>query len=552
MPWFGDHRHMQVGYNSQRPEQIRRQIEDMISRGIDGVILDWYGPADFTNVTALGVMAEAEKHSGFTFAIMVDKGAVTLSRCAGCSDQQSLVHLVQYVEQTFAPSPAYARVNGRPLIAEFEIDLHYRVDWDAVAAAAASNPMFIFQNGPGFTHVRSNGGYAWVRASDPTYGMNYLKKFYEAADAAAGEYAIGGVYKGFNDTLASWSLNRVMKQQCGQTWLETFAKINSYYNGGHPLDAIQLVTWNDYEEGTELETGIDNCVSISARQAGGSLRWQLSGDESTIDHYQIYISANGRDLMPLNSMSPGSRSLNLASYSLPAGNYVAYVQAIGKPGLTNQISHGVKYTVKAPPDPTPDPPPTPAPPPPVPNPPPAPAPTPMTLTASPSNLSVLRGKNAVSMVTIDPGSGVLRSRVALSCSNLPEGTTCSFSRLYFDQQKKRMVTTLTISTTGSRTAAVHARLSGSRLQYAMLMPGIGIGGLVFAGGRQNRKRLKAALLLGIAAILLLATVACGGVPVAGSSNAALEASTPPGVFTIAVNGNCGTGRSSTPITLRVR
>jgi ABC-type xylose transport system substrate-binding protein len=34
---------MNVGYRSDDPAQVHRQIEDMISRGIDGVIIDWRG-----------------------------------------------------------------------------------------------------------------------------------------------------------------------------------------------------------------------------------------------------------------------------------------------------------------------------------------------------------------------------------------------------------------------------------------------------------------------------------------------------------------------------
>src|SRR6476620_8565872 len=56
MPWFGDPRHMNVGYNSQDPAQIHRQITDMISRGIDGVIIDWYGFRD--TVTNQNTLAE--------------------------------------------------------------------------------------------------------------------------------------------------------------------------------------------------------------------------------------------------------------------------------------------------------------------------------------------------------------------------------------------------------------------------------------------------------------------------------------------------------------
>src|SRR4029077_11852247 len=43
MVWFGGSNHMNVGYNSADAGQVHSQITDMISRGIDGVIIDWYG-----------------------------------------------------------------------------------------------------------------------------------------------------------------------------------------------------------------------------------------------------------------------------------------------------------------------------------------------------------------------------------------------------------------------------------------------------------------------------------------------------------------------------
>ena len=44
MLWFGPPNHMNVGYSSTDPVQVHNQIADMISRGIDGVVIDWYGP----------------------------------------------------------------------------------------------------------------------------------------------------------------------------------------------------------------------------------------------------------------------------------------------------------------------------------------------------------------------------------------------------------------------------------------------------------------------------------------------------------------------------
>ena len=54
--WFGQSNHMNVGYKSNDPAQVKRQIEDMISRGIDGVIVDWYGPNNFVDQATQLVM----------------------------------------------------------------------------------------------------------------------------------------------------------------------------------------------------------------------------------------------------------------------------------------------------------------------------------------------------------------------------------------------------------------------------------------------------------------------------------------------------------------
>ena len=83
MVWFGGSSHMNVGYSSTDAGQVTRQINDMISRGINGVIIDWYGPGSSTDQAVQLVMAESEKHPGFTFAIMVDQGAIKWDSCKG-------------------------------------------------------------------------------------------------------------------------------------------------------------------------------------------------------------------------------------------------------------------------------------------------------------------------------------------------------------------------------------------------------------------------------------------------------------------------------------
>src|SRR5215472_4913258 len=342
--WFGGSNHMNVGYSSTDPKQIHRQITDMISRGIDGVIIDWYGPNNSVDQATKLVMAEAEAQRGFTFAIMVDQGAIKWDSCSGCSPEQALISQLQYLEQTYFPSPAYMTLQGQPAVTNFNIDLAYSINWDNVRASLSTQPAFLFQNDNGFTHVLSQGSYSWVMPTTSDYGIGYLSNFYSTGMGTPNEQTVGATYKGFNDSLASWGSNRIMGQQCGQTWLQTFSAVNGLYHSGKQLPALQLVTWNDYEEGTEIESGIHNCVALSANISGNALRWITNGNASTIDHYVAYISTDGQRLMPLGTSRPGTDSLNLCSYGIPNGNYVLYVQAMGKSSMRNQMSGSVKYT----------------------------------------------------------------------------------------------------------------------------------------------------------------------------------------------------------------
>jgi hypothetical protein len=347
MPWFGGTNHMNVGYNSDDATQVHKQIDDMLSRGIQGMLIDWYGPtASRENGTSILVMQDAQTRGGaFVFAIMEDVGS--LKSCAntlGCSVTQKLISDLNYVNSEFEISPAYMRVGGRPVIAFFGVDL-YTIDWNLVRTSVLGNPLFIFRQSSAFTHTQSDGGFSWVgiASSSTDMGLGYLDNFYQTALKYPADYVFGSGYKGFDDTLASWGSNRIVNQQCGQTWLATMAESGKYYGLSDQLDAVQLTTWNDYEEGSEIETGIDNCVTISAAMSGARIMWSITGQQNTLDHYTVYISLDGENLMPLAKLSAGTYSLDLGTFGLPIGNYTLYVKAVGKPSIANHMSAAVNW-----------------------------------------------------------------------------------------------------------------------------------------------------------------------------------------------------------------
>jgi hypothetical protein len=231
--WFGQSNHMNIGYSETNAAQVQSQIDDMVSRGIDGAIIDWYGTDNSIDQATQLVMAAAESHPGFTFSIMIDQGAIEWYSCPGCSPQQALVNDLQYIEKTYFSSPAYMTIEGRPVVTNFNVSLSYpSVDWNAANASLSTHPVYIFENNNGFTAPLTDGSYAWVMPTTADYGMSYLTSFYDAGISYPNEQTVGAAYKGFNDTLAAWGSNRIMGQRCGQTWLQTFSELNSMYSAG--------------------------------------------------------------------------------------------------------------------------------------------------------------------------------------------------------------------------------------------------------------------------------------------------------------------------------
>jgi len=535
--WWGVTGHIDVGYRSTDPVHVKQQVEDMISRGIDGIVMVWYGTNNPIDQAGQLIMKEAEQHPGFTFALMVDHGAIQWDSCNGCSPQQALTAQLQYLEQTYFSSPAYLRIHGQPVIMDFDIDLFYRIDWSALKHALTSNPAFIFQNDSGFNHLESNGAYSWVIPTTTDYGASYLANFYWSGEQFPSEQTWGAAYKGFNDAAASWSLHRIMGQRCGQTWLQTFADINKVYSATKPLPAMQLVTWNDYEEGSEMETGIDNCLSVSANISGNSLHWTAKGNENTVDHYTVYVSSDGENLMPLpDQLDTRFHSLDLCTYALPAGHYSLYVQAVGKPSLKNQMSGAVRYTSTCP---VPPPPPTPAP---------APAAT-IALAAMPASVSLVPGHAATSSIVVAAKSGSFDQAVSLSCSNPPPGLTCSFSPAVVTPGSSSGASTLTLSTTTAFAALKPPSSTRRNPAFSPYMLSFGVMGFALMGGITRRRALRALAFSSLICAVLLCS-SCGGGKTSTQAQSSLTPS--PSSVTVTISGVSGTTQAATTLRINVQ
>jgi len=345
MPWFGDRRHIDVGYRSDDPRQIARQVADMKSRGIDGAVADWYGPDDnITGHTNELLLSESEAR-GFQFAILVNGKPFRMCMQRGCDVTALLVSELQYAEKHFEGSPVYIRWQGRPVVFFFDGN-KFPIDWRRVRAALSRSPLFVFRNTGAFDNPDSEGGFAWnapevANAGDPE-ALRYLERFYDRAQRSPGRFVMGSVYKGFDDSRASWGQGKRIPENCGQTWLKTFAEINRFYSASRQLPALLIVTWNDYEEGTAVEPGVGCPSGITARLSGSLLTWDFKGNRNAVDRFLIFDSPDRQRLVKLGEVGAGQTSFDLRGTNLQPGDWLL-VKAQAKAGMVDALSDPVKY-----------------------------------------------------------------------------------------------------------------------------------------------------------------------------------------------------------------
>jgi hypothetical protein len=279
---------------------------------------------------------------------MIDQGAIKWHSCyPTCSATQALLDLISYVRQKgYFSSPAAIRnSDGKIIVTQFGMEA-YNIVWSTIES---QNPdlEWIFENAGSFGNGYTVGAYGWLSPKNPLQdgyeGLDYTQYFLRMATQHPAKKNWASTWKGFNDIVANWAPpgGRHIQQFCGRTWLDSWAAVASWAGR---LDAVQAVTWHDYEEGTEIQSGIDNCLSITASVSGSVLTWSVP-DESTLDHYTAYISTDGQNLMSLGDYYVGTHSLDLSTFGFPSGQYQVFVKAVGKPSILNNMSNAAAYTI---------------------------------------------------------------------------------------------------------------------------------------------------------------------------------------------------------------
>lgn len=245
-------------YHSGDKEVIENHLLLMKYTGIDGILIDWYGTYNLNDYRILKENAEQLidmlDEVGLEYAIVyedrflndiVNAGLAPTVTGAAKTD-------MNYMQTHYFGDANYIKINNRPLLLNFgPITLTTPVAWTSTFSGLNPKPTFLtLWNESGEAGTNASGEFAWVYQNN-----NSLSSFYASNLPNLG-VAFGSAYPGFNDfyeeggtsTTIGWTINH----NNGATLDETLSMAQ---NAG--VDYLQLITWNDFGEGTMIEPTVE-------------------------------------------------------------------------------------------------------------------------------------------------------------------------------------------------------------------------------------------------------------------------------------------------------
>jgi len=254
-------------YDSNDAAVLECQVLQMKLAGIDGVIVDWYGRAEFRDYAichrnTLHLIAQL-KRAGMKFAICYEdqslKHRVEAKQLAASEALAAGKNELAFVAEEWFRDEAYVRVNGRPLLLVFGPQ-HFlrREQWQELTGGQSPLPVLL-----GLPHLVKeaglDGAYGWPQV---TGGVEITPEVWRKslaellARAKSGEAVVPVAFPGFRDIYQEAGLHPSygsIDPRKGATLAETLdISLKSQ------LPVIQIATWNDFGEGTMVEPTVGN------------------------------------------------------------------------------------------------------------------------------------------------------------------------------------------------------------------------------------------------------------------------------------------------------
>lgn len=245
-------------YHSGDKEVIENHLLLMKYAGIDGILIDWYGTFDVNdyrmvkdNTEQLIAMLD---EVGLEYAIVYEDRF--LSNVVQAGKSPTVISAAKtdfaYLQSHYFNMPNYIKINNKPLLLNFgPITLTTPAQWTSAFANLDVKPTFLtLWHESSEAGNNASGEYSWVYQDN-----THLTNFY-ANNLPNLSVAMGSAYPGFKDYYAQGgggsTIGWTIEHNNGATLDETLALARNAN-----LNYLQLITWNDFGEGTMFEPTIE-------------------------------------------------------------------------------------------------------------------------------------------------------------------------------------------------------------------------------------------------------------------------------------------------------
>jgi glycoprotein endo-alpha-1,2-mannosidase len=248
-------------YDSKDPDVVEYQLLLMKYAGVDAVLIDWYGSHTLNdyrlNLNGTNAIIGKTDEVGLEFSVVYEEytaGVVedNTSKTAIAAAQEDMLYLESY----YFSNEQYLELDNAPVLLTFGPRFFKQPSqWSEIFSRLSRKPKFLpLWNHGGFTGDTDNGEFSWV---DFNPSLSELNSFYNKGPHV--EILIGSAYPRFHDFYeeGGWGESYgYVDDQDGATLEATLLKAkerNAKY--------VQLVTWNDFGEGTVIEPTLDEGFS---------------------------------------------------------------------------------------------------------------------------------------------------------------------------------------------------------------------------------------------------------------------------------------------------
>ncbi|HEU0125749.1 glycoside hydrolase family 71/99-like protein [Flavobacterium sp.] len=245
-------------YHSGDKNVIENHLLLMKYAGIDGVLIDWYGTYDVNDYRMVkentDQLIEMLEKVGLEYAIVYEDRFLTNVVNAGkaISVASAAKTDLAYVEKNYFTDANYIKINGKPLLMNFgPIVLQTPAQWTNVFGSLTTKPTFLtLWDHSVKAGENASGEYAWVYKDN-----SFLTNFYTNTKPKL-SVAMGSAYPGFKDFYAEGgggaAIGWTIEHNNGATLDETLTLAKNAN-----VNYLQLITWNDFGEGTMFEPTVE-------------------------------------------------------------------------------------------------------------------------------------------------------------------------------------------------------------------------------------------------------------------------------------------------------